>query len=887
MADSGWGSNSEQVNTLAMITTNDTAEARSIFVKALNQHNGNTERVMDEYFSAASFEAFASKYTYDPTAWDADRDGEMPALVVQGPDEHGPTWEHINGNGLSAPSRPPSRNKSPLGTMTDWTLDNTLGGSAPANQSAEDEQLQRAIQLSMGTSTPQDSGIATTWDDFQQQSPVFGPATRDDHKVDEWAMVRASKTPDDPPPSGRKRQTGYPVFLRCRKDQAQMHGLGPLIMLLHKIPAARNFFLSLDGDEASGLYGSNAGWWRGECISARPSEGSQGAVSLLDELKRLMAFLDAGDRSYGTADSVLATKLMNGTWGDPTARFFESLYNFTDIPELRRMWTSITLDTDDEARDQEFAILNFTVQQDMPEQMRSLYSQWDHLFWIQPDGNSLSGPEDKPSTIAYIRKPANVITMRVATDGFSIEIPEILYIDRYLESNIEIARSMRDQMFFTRRSLGKYQSRVERLTQMRTKTGHTADLRHVLRRLIMRSEGLIRQVRATALWQKHEESIGTDRYFPYLPEQLVHLIDEVELSDAQKEEVTQLETEARALKLKLARIESAISNVNAERDECIANLQRLNRTLTVPSEDEALIPTHKYTLRGVVTSPTVLYMCRRKEPEPFAEVDDDANLDEWYLVRWDGDENQVRHEPITFAIIKENMFTEVDALGNTAPILVYATDEGLSEEPVPLSAALQTFVKHDNRLFKQELIEQPEQRGEKRLGFRTPQSPAKRQRSDSGDSMDSNRASPGDMSDGDRAQMMQDQMLENFGGGSDIGMDTEMRDMQPISEDQMANEIAAHMPPTPSLSADGSASPPIRRSTEQLANMSLADSEAVKAPEMEELSAQAPFIVRRPASAQDSRFDQPAEATMNWPDIDETTAISGGNNPEEFYHQSN
>lgn len=192
----------------------------------------------------------------------------------------------------------------------------------------------------------------------------------------------------------------------------------------------------------------------------------------------------------------------------------------------------------------------------------------------------------------------------------------------------------------------------------------------------------------------------------------------------------------------------------------------------------------------------------------------------------------------------------------------------------------QTFIKYDNRLFKQELLEQPEPREKKRVGFRSPDSPAKRQRSNSGDSMDSNRASPGDMSDGDRAAIWADQ-IDPF-GGVDGPLDTEMTDMRPISED----EIAAHMvPPTPPLSTDGASdqdSPPvIRRSTEQLANMSLNDhgAEARKAPEMEEL--QTPFIVRRPASAQG--IDR-GESAMTWPVIDENLAIPGSN-PEEFYHQ--
>lgn len=40
------------------------------------------------------------------------------------------------------------------------------------------------------------------------------------------------------------------------------------------------------------------------------------------------------------------------------------------------------------------------------------------------------------------------------------------------------------------------------------------------------------------------------------------------------------------------------------------------------------------------------------------------------------------------------------------PYLVYANDAAMDAAPIPLSAALRTFVKFDNRYFKQELIEQ-------------------------------------------------------------------------------------------------------------------------------------------------------------------------------------
>lgn len=149
------------------------------------------------------------------------------------------------------------------------------------------------------------------------------------------------------------------------------------------------------------------------------------------------------------------------------------------------------------------------------------------------------------------------------------------------------------------------------------------------------------------------------------------------------------------------------AETKVETNACLALLKKLNTAFTVPCEDSKLNPVHKYTLRGVIASPDVIYMCRRQEREPFVETGED--VDQWFRIAWVPDEdNPIKHEVClhhlhiisaefvltmrqrtTIEKVMENMFTEVNAQGEITPILVYATDDALDEAPVHLSGARQ------------------------------------------------------------------------------------------------------------------------------------------------------------------------------------------------------
>lgn len=187
------------------------------------------------------------------------------------------------------------------------------------------------------------------------------------------------------------------------------------------------------------------------------------------------------------------------------------------------------------------------------------------------------------------------------------------------------------------------------------------------------------------------------------------------------------------------------------------------------------------------------------------------------------------------------------------PLMVYATDDALKEAPEPLSGPLERFVKADNKSFLQEL-KQEQSQGEKSFTPLEVVSPSKRKhRSDSMDSMNSNRASLGSIDMEDRANPFADQ-FDNAGpnllegemqerqvgrlGGSTGGGDRPfglMALQQPghkaVETSVVTEEVGSSAP-----NRNGAPTPSTSTLTDGFSRTLTPDAEATRSPEMQERS---------------------------------------------------
>ncbi|KAK3358962.1 hypothetical protein B0T25DRAFT_588029 [Lasiosphaeria hispida] len=814
---------------------------RKMIYSALRAKNNDVEAVAMEIVD--SLEKFTTTYGWDETAFSLGRDGDEPtaphttnpSFVIHSADNnevlYGTEPNEFYGGTNPPPSRPPSRanNRSPIGRMVDLQAAQ-FTANAPSNLQEEEAALRRAINESLHTSgvqspqalsppppLPQQSGITGDGD----TSVYFGPANRTDYNPNEWAMVEVKRREADPAPPLRKRKPDAPVFLRCRfDDEWKKHRIGGILMILHAIPAVRNALLRTGSTPEYG-YGSNAEWWRGEVILSPARQAAREAQepdiwaseifpTWTDELHRLIAFLDSTDRSYGTADILAESTSAIESSGDRERDFFEAVLAEVHVSKVFRNTVEIVpVLGDAPPTSSAFTVLDTTVARDNLLAAETLYNVWDMIFY---NAEELEMPR-----IAMITELSEVITFRpTGVDALptAIDIPETFYVDRYLASKRDQMQQIQLDTATVTAAYKKSQQLEEELTKwVNPKTNKIRDRRLMNRLAAERCQEKIGQIKTRAFWRDHEAARARGEDTQYY---LADHEGEPNLEPDEVEIIQDYENRIKNFEQQTAEIEQIMEDtILPERKQLEKMSRYLGALLTVPSDDPKWNPTHKYTLRGVVGDINRVYV-RKREPALMDLEEDDPPSEQWWKMSCALDnDNAATAEMVPY----ETVMREACGTGSK-PILIYTTDRAMEEIPDPLSDALKTFVKFDNRHYKQELAQVERQQETNPQveeewsgippGMNIPGMRPRKQRSGSMDSMATNEASAGDL-DEDMRDAPFDQE-DVFGGGDgtvgddsrEATLDEQLPDLIDVSDDATAADNS-HMERLARVSLDDDA----------------------------------------------------------------------------------
>lgn len=283
--------------------------------------------------------------------------------------------------------------------------------------------------------------------DSATSQPHFGPANRESYDQGNWAMVPSggheTKLQASSTASERKRTPeGAPAFMIQGYSSHGQHNLGGLLTILHEIPLARNILLSLGEPQAT--YGYNREWWNGqeilpEHIQAKLASGelrwgeqNESLPNLEAEIHRIMAFLDATDRGYGTV-SVLADMIAAGRGAEK--QFYEAIAvrNSDKIDALyhKAVLTEVQGDSTEEEEVASFGLLEMEHPRTDYSTIKTLYESLDHVMW----NDALNWNEiHEGSKMAMFNKTGETFVVKVSGDGpeNSFDFPLEFHPEKYL-----------------------------------------------------------------------------------------------------------------------------------------------------------------------------------------------------------------------------------------------------------------------------------------------------------------------------------------------------------------------------------------------------------------------------------------------------------------------
>ncbi|KAL5382755.1 hypothetical protein DPSP01_006314 [Paraphaeosphaeria sporulosa] len=667
VAVSGHQVDRDQAAQVLKISSNNVETAMNKIFDALERPNGITELLKegDTTWDGTAFGGLSGYGPYQDA--NANTNTSVPTFHIDATNV-----DDTNNSCFSAaPTRPPSRTSQRPGSAMSTNM-----GDVPMQSSfySEDGGWHNIEPLTgfSGVEIGQESGVVGK----AGTAGVLRPATQNYYDSASWALVPAAKSTEFIPDASlndqeRKEQPGF------IKPAVGDNHLPAFITMLHSIPLVRNTLLA--PAISTNNYWRGEDWWKGTAsatsIIVDDDTGTKNGaeLELIYEVQRLIAFLDASDRTYASLEAFLSLD----AWAQP--RFtVPGEISENDLVKFLMRWSSM---------------YRARVPDALPENVLSsevnVSGKLERSHVLQIDMANIDPGFVEPTLYdyideilftdyakAHITKPSSILVLSLKSMGSkrSCKIPAILYADRYLEEN----RAAVDANYVERKKCNEVLATLEAKVQdLKYHTPQKVQYPQKMETLTLLKNSM------RAFESDTEAMIESPRDVAVLAH-LQSLYEKVE------KQLSELEEQMKKAK------------------EALDGIAQLFRApLKGSRSDQGALEydtqhkfAHPYWLCGVAKSNTEYYICHPAKESGNPEMDY-----AWWHIQYtlpktaaDGEYASIVRSRKDIADVLADM-SEI----NESTVLVYASDAAFSAEPIPLSAKLQTFVKKDNASFQQAL----------------------------------------------------------------------------------------------------------------------------------------------------------------------------------------
>ncbi|KAK6434459.1 hypothetical protein LTR95_009360 [Oleoguttula sp. CCFEE 5521] len=629
-----------------------TMAPRETAIRYLKVRNNDPSRAINSIMDGEDISKEEQSALWDESAFSKDRDGM--------------SGENRNLRPLGN-SAAPTRGPSPAGSFRQ-----------PASKQEEDDDMAKALAMSqqdLGSMAGQETGVVGADGISKAANVAFGPANRSSYDAAQWAMVPIQHQYDEIVPdveaSERQNKGEEPRFL---KQLPAGDYLPNFLTICHAIPLAREALLLRVHVQSN--YGSDEDWWRGSVIklpsvvrveSGLPADSAHDqADALIADTQRLMAFLDSSDRSYASSHSVAVSELLQKTPAQPLVKsFMEEYVDAAQIaaglrPQMMQIFATNVGNTSDGGIAEPYRYLVDLASSIAPDASCNLTELIDDMLWS-------NGRDPFSTNDNFISQAADVLVMRVRNtypnaDKLRVEVPPELWLDKYLEDNVDVSKAVRMHAVEQRQKVAKIDGIVRKLSTWQHPTKSTQiEAKQLMQHTLARMKQKAVEETNSALDRDTPIVNGvSDHHVPHYTD----IADKLE-------------------KLTVS-IDEKIARLNEQKATLLKDISALTNSTPTQLIEQGL--TEQYTLMGVATKPNVTYVLRMQ----------------WWRIEYTTSGSS---PSISKAKWSDYEVLRAAELEHNSALLVYASNQAADIRhfnPV-LPEPLQRFIDEDNEHFKQEL----------------------------------------------------------------------------------------------------------------------------------------------------------------------------------------